>query len=322
MHHGQQSKTKNKTQIYGLFRANTYFCQPNSIIMVLEQGKKVFFISDAHFGLPNREESCRREKLMTDWIDENRHQMQALFMVGDIFDFWWEYKSVIPKGYVRLLGRLADLVDSGIPLHMFWGNHDMWMRHNYFAQEIGAIIHPDEYRTEINSKKFYIAHGDGLGPGDNPYKLLKWGFRNKTIQWLSAGLHPNWFSKIGTSWSSYHKYEHLEVNTFYGNSEFLVQHSLEVLNTEHIDHFVYGHRHTPAQLPIGDNAMYNNLGDWLQHFTYGEFDGTNFSVKSYEKAFTTRQFTRPKPIPGLHASQPFGHESEANQTQTPPPAAD
>lgn len=248
--------------------------------ITLQQGQKVYFVSDAHFGLPNREESLVRERKMIQWVEETRVDAAAYFLVGDIFDYWWEYKRSVPSGFVRLLAKFAELVESGIPVHFFWGNHDMWCRHNYFASELGWTVHQNELEVQINNKLFFIHHGDGLGGKDVGYNLLKWGFRNKFLQWGFSQLHPDFGQWLGHTWSSHRKYGQHE-NVFYNEGEFLVDHARAKLKNKHYDFFVHGHRHTPVVYKLSEQSAYVNTGDWLQHFTYGVFDGNFFHLLNY-----------------------------------------
>ncbi len=247
----------------------------------LKEGKKAYFVSDAHFGLPSHGESLKREKLMVKWLDETRDQAQAYFLVGDIFDFWWEYKRSVPRGFSRVMGRLGEISDSGTPIHFFWGNHDMWCRHDYLEEELGVIMHKDELEIEISGKHFFIHHGDGLGGKDPGYKFLKWAFRNRALQWGFSQLHPDFGQWVGHTWSSHRKYGQMEKYTFWGEKEFLVEHARERLKEKHYDYFVHGHRHTPVIFPVAEGSVYVNTGDWLQHFTFGEFDGENFKLLNY-----------------------------------------
>lgn len=252
--------------------------------------KKYYFASDLHLGLPNFEESLKREKLFVKWLDEIKHDAQAIFLLGDIFDFWWEWKRVIPKGFTRFLGKLSELSDSGIEIHYFVGNHDIWV-FNYLEKETGVRIHRSNLTITLFDKKFYLTHGDGLGPGDYSYKILKKIFHNSFLQWCYSRLHPNFGMWIGQSWSQdrrsvIKKYE------FKGEeNEWLIVHSKQVLLKENFDYFVYGHRHIPMILKISDSANYVNLGDWLYNFTFGVFDGNSFDLKSYKTHYTNTTTT-------------------------------
>lgn len=137
--------------------------------MQLPPGKKVYFLSDFHLGAPDQVQSLAREKKIVAFLEEVRHDAATIFIVGDMFDFWYEYRKVVPKGYVRLLGKLAEITDSGIPIHFFVGNHDMWMT-DYFQKELNIPVYFKPVPFEFSGKKFLVGHGDGLGPGDHGYK--------------------------------------------------------------------------------------------------------------------------------------------------------
>ena len=249
----------------------------------LEPNKKVYFASDQHFGAPNPKESKVREEKFIRWLDEIKADAQVLFLMGDLFDFWHEWHHVIPKGYVRVLGKLAELKDSGIELFMFVGNHDLWMK-NYFEDEIGCKVFFDKQYFEINGKNFLLAHGDGLGPGDKGYKRMKKLFTNPLAQWAFRWLHPDIAMKVAIYFSTQNKMiSGEEDKAFLGeDKEFLIIYSKEKLKTEPIDYFIYGHRHLPMVLDLENGkAKYINLGDWISYFTYGEFQ-EDFELKSFE----------------------------------------
>lgn len=245
--------------------------------------KNIYFASDFHLGAPNFEESLVREKRIVDWLNFIEPTAKEIFLVGDIFDFWFEYKRAIPKGFVRLQGKIASLTDSGIPVHVFTGNHDMWM-FDYLPKELGIQIYREPIRRTFNGKTFLIGHGDGLGPGDKGYKFLKKVFANKFCQWCFERLHPNfgiWLadrssksSRAATSKSD---------EKFLGEeNEWLAIYSKEVLEKEHIDYFVFGHRHLPLELKVGENSTYFNLGEWINYNTYLLFDGTSAELKTWK----------------------------------------
>jgi UDP-2,3-diacylglucosamine hydrolase len=245
--------------------------------------KKIYFISDIHLGLPPEEKSFEREKLVVSWLDEIKTDAAELYLMGDIFDFWHEYKYVVPKGFTRFLGRLADLADRGIKLHFFSGNHDIWS-YNYFHTELGAEIYHRPIVREINGFKFFLAHGDGLGPGDQSYKLLKWTFRNRFLQFLFARLHPNFALWLGKAWSKRSRYAKGIVSEEFVSEENELQivFAKEQLSSEHFDFFIFGHRHIPLDIQIAENSRVINLGDWIYSYTYGEFDGREFILKQYK----------------------------------------
>ncbi len=243
--------------------------------------RKTYFISDIHLGLPNRKKSLQREKLLVEWLDTIKNDAETVYFVGDIFDFWWEYKSVVPRGYVRFLGKIAELSDAGINIVFFTGNHDIWMK-DYLSNELGITILHQELKTNIGGKKFYIAHGDGLGPGDRNYKFLKKIFTNKFLQWCFTRLHPNFAFYIAEQWSHGRRKKEKQYKFYGTDKELLILHSKNVLEKEHFDYFIFGHRHFPFILDIGQKSKHINLGDWLVHFTFGMFDGENFSLKTYK----------------------------------------
>lgn len=202
-----------------------------------------------------------------------------LYLVGDLFDVWFEYRNVIPKGHTRFLGKLAELRDSGLPIEAFTGNHDLWMR-GYFEEELGIPVHHEPIRRTFNGKNFLIAHGDGLGPGDHGYKALKKVLRNPLSQWLYRRLHPDtgvglagWMSRLGP------KHEDGEEEVFQGaDREWLVQYALDILKKEPVDYFIFGHRHLALEYPLPGDALYINLGDWIRYNSYGVFDGHQLNL--------------------------------------------
>lgn len=249
----------------------------------LELDKKVFFASDFHLGTPTHEQSRIREQKIVKWLRSIQHEAGAIFLVGDIFDFWFEYKRAIPKGFARLQGVLAEFTDSGIPVVFFTGNHDLWM-FDYFTEELGIDVYHKPHVWTINQKKFYVGHGDGLGPGDRKYKLIKKVFTNKLAQWMFARLHPNFGIGFAGMWSKHSRAKNMtKDDQFFGEQEWLWQYSREIENAEHHDYYVFGHRHLPLDLKVGENSRYINLGEWLHYQTYGCFDGNTLSLKAFEK---------------------------------------
>ncbi|WP_417590504.1 UDP-2,3-diacylglucosamine diphosphatase [Owenweeksia hongkongensis] len=250
--------------------------------MQLENGKKIYFASDLHLGAPNYEESLKRERHFVKWLEEIRHDAAEIFIVGDLFDFWFEYKKAVPRGFVRVLGKLAEIVDSGIPIHMFTGNHDMWI-FDYLPQEIGVTLYRKPIEREWDGKKFLIGHGDGLGPGDHGYKFIKKVFSNPFLQWSFARLHPNFGIGLADYFSKKSRAKTGDDDAvFLGEeNEWLVIYCKEVLKKEHFDFFIFGHRHLPLNIELKPDSHYINLGDWIQYFTYGEFDGETMELKDY-----------------------------------------
>lgn len=248
----------------------------------LDPGKKVYFASDQHFGIPNATESRKREDRFIRWMDEIKADAQIIFLMGDLFDFWHEWKYVVPKGYIRVLGKIAELKDSGIEIYFFVGNHDLWMK-NYFQEELGIPVFFEKQYFEINNRQFLLAHGDGLGPGDKGYKRMKKVFTNPLAQWAFRWLHPDIAMRIANYMSQKNKMiSGDEDKQFLGeDKEFLILYSKEKLKTEKINYFVYGHRHLPMVLDLSPDSKYVNLGDWISYFTYGVFDGNSFGLKTY-----------------------------------------
>ncbi|MCF6365462.1 MAG: UDP-2,3-diacylglucosamine diphosphatase [Bacteroidales bacterium] len=253
-------------------------------------GAKTYFISDIHLGLPNNEKSFERELLLIKLLDILKKDAKTIYFVGDIFDFWWEYKYVVPRGYVRFLGKIAELSDSGIKIHFFTGNHDVWMK-SYLSDELGLTIHEKEFAIDISGKKFFIAHGDGLGKGDNGYKFLKRVFTNKFLQWCYSRLHPNFAFSLAKIWSQSRRKKETHYEFKGEDKELLIKFSKDKLKTEHFDYFIFGHRHFPVIIDIGKKSKYVNIGDWLVNFTFVEFDGISlqqFTFRSGEiKKFAT-----------------------------------
>ena len=248
----------------------------------LDPGKNVYFASDQHFGIPNATESRKREDRFIRWMDEIKADAQIIFLMGDLFDFWHEWKYVVPKGYIRVLGKIAELKDSGIEIYFFVGNHDLWMK-NYFQEELGIPVFFEKQYFEINNRQFLLAHGDGLGPGDKGYKRMKKVFTNPLAQWAFRWLHPDIAMRIANYMSQKNKMiSGDEDKQFLGeDKEFLILYSKEKLKTEKINYFVYGHRHLPMVLDLSPDSKYVNLGDWISYFTYGVFDGNSFGLKTY-----------------------------------------
>ena len=246
--------------------------------------KNIYFLSDFHLGAPNAVESLKREKRIVQFLDAIKNDAQQIFIVGDMFDFWFEYKLVVPRGYTRLLGKLAELTDFGIKIHFFAGNHDMWMR-DYFQNELNIPVYYQPTPFEFNGKKFLIGHGDGQGPGDHGYKFLKKLFRNPLCQWMFGILPPyfglgiaNYFSKKSRELASQ------KVEVFLGEeNEWLIIYCKEVLQKEQYDYFIFGHRHLPIDYTLNENSRYINLGEWINYDSYAVFNGETTELKYFNK---------------------------------------
>lgn len=255
------------------------------------KNSKIYFASDFHLGIPDHESSLIREKKLVRWLDMVSQDADEIFLMGDIFDFWFEYKYVVPKGYVRLLGKIAEITDKGIPVHVFRGNHDIWA-FDYLNKELNVVLHRKPMIREFDGKKFFLAHGDGLGPGDTGYKILKKVFEFKPNQFLFRWLHPDIGSWMGLFFSKrsrlanvakYNKEEkngnHIELK-----DEMLLHYAKQkALEDPGINYFIFGHRHIPIIEKIGKNAEVVILGDWLLYFTYGVFENGKMSLRYFEK---------------------------------------
>tara|TARA_B100000780_G_scaffold107383_1_gene75119 strand:- start:437 stop:1195 length:759 start_codon:yes stop_codon:yes gene_type:complete len=245
------------------------------------ENKKIYFASDQHLGAPSPEASLPREKKFVAWLDTIKEDAGAVFLLGDLFDFWFEYKTVVPKGFVRVLGKLAELKDAGIDIYFFVGNHDLWMR-DYFQKELDIPVFHEPQEFDINGKLFLIGHGDGLGPGDYGYKRMKKVFTFPFFKWLFRWLHPDIGVKLGHYFSVKNKLISGDEDAqFLGEeNEWLALYCRKKLTEKHYDFFIFGHRHLPLEIELNSSSTYINLGDWIQYFTYGEFMKT-FKLKEF-----------------------------------------
>jgi len=247
-------------------------------------GKKLFFASDFHLGAPTSQESKLREQKIIQWLGEIEEEAAAILLVGDIFDFWFEYKEVIPKGFIPFISKLHQLRERKIPILFFTGNHDLWMK-DYFTQELGIPVYHHPIELSVNGKNILVGHGDGLGPGDKQYKVLKKVFTNPFAQWLFRWLHPDLGVRLAKAWSGHSRISNVEKNEnhFLGEDEWLWQYCKEIETRKHHDYYVFGHRHLPLELEVGTNATYFNLGEWVSQYTYLEFDGLEAKLMEFEK---------------------------------------
>ena len=249
--------------------------------------QKIYFASDFHLGIPDYQSSLEREKKLVAWLEMASTDAAEIFLMGDLFDFWFEYKTAIPRGYARLLGKLAEVTDAGIPVHLFRGNHDMWA-FDYLTKELNIQLHREPEFREFNGKRFYLAHGDGLGPGDNGYKFIKKVFSNPVNQWLFRLLHPDIGIKMALFWSrksrnaAIEKEKKEEYLTLKLIENRLTVHSHELLKQNpDLDYLIYGHYHYPLDTPLTGTARQLVLGDWITHFTYAVFDGEKLELLKY-----------------------------------------
>jgi UDP-2,3-diacylglucosamine hydrolase len=244
--------------------------------------KNIYFASDQHFGAPTPQQSKIREQKFINWLDTIKNDAEHIFLLGDLFDFWFEYKKAVPKGFIRVLGKLAELTDSGIKIHFFVGNHDLWMN-DYFKTELQIETYYKPTEFIFNNKTFLIGHGDGLGPGDKGYKRMKKVFTNSVSKWLYRWLHPD----IGIALAQYLSVKNKLISgqedvKFLGEeNEWLVQYCKLKLTQKHVDYFLFGHRHLPLNIQLNQQSKYVNTGDWITHYTYAVFNGTQLLLKSY-----------------------------------------
>lgn len=245
----------------------------------MRPGQRIHFLSDFHLGVPDTASSLERERRICAFLDEAAKDAAEIHLLGDLFDFWFEWRRAVPRGHVRLLGKMAELTDRGIPVHLHLGNHDMWI-FDYVPGETGVTVHREPIVRIWSDKRFLISHGDGLGPGDHGYKFLKAVFRNPVCQWLFARLHPNFALWLGDFWSGRSRLKSYENDRRWlgEDKEWLVLYCRERLRTEHFDHLIFGHRHLPVDLEVAPGARYVNLGDWITHFTYATFDGRELKL--------------------------------------------
>jgi|TARA_B110000483_G_scaffold108690_1_gene132425 UDP-2,3-diacylglucosamine hydrolase len=254
----------------------------HTLTIDLDQNKKIFFASDFHLGAPNKEGSRSREKKIIRWLETVEKEAAAILLVGDLFDFWFEYDHVVPKGFVRFLNKLAEFSDKGIPIYIFHGNHDMWM-FDYLESEIGATVFSDPIHLKVNDKVLFVGHGDGLGPGDYTFKALRKVFRNKIAQWLFKWIHPDIGVGLANKWSSRSRINHtIEIQEINRENEWLFLYSKKLEADQHFDYYVFGHRHLPLTLDINKESTYINLGEWLNFNSFGVFDGTDFQIDYFE----------------------------------------
>ena len=246
-------------------------------------GKKLFFASDFHLGAPNASESKIREKRIIRWLDSIESDAAAIFLVGDIFDFWFEYGEVIPKGFIPFISKISQLRDKKIPIFFFTGNHDLWMK-DYFTEELGIPVYHHPIELLVEGQKILVGHGDGLGPGDRSYKLLKRVFTNPIAKGLFRWFHPDLGIRLAKAWSGHSRISNLQKNEnhFLNEGEWLWTYCKEVEAKIHHDLYIFGHRHLPLELKVSEKSTYFNLGEWVTQNTYLEFDGNNARLKTFE----------------------------------------
>ncbi len=246
--------------------------------------KNVYFLSDAHLGSLAIPHKRTQERRLVRFLDSIKHKAAAIYLLGDMFDFWNEYRYVVPKGYTRFLGKISELTDMGVEVHFFTGNHDLWT-YGYLEEECGMIVHRKPVTTEIYGKLFFIAHGDGLGDPDKKFKFLKWMFHNRTCQRLLNAFHPRWGMWLGLNWAKHSRLKHADGKEppYMGeNREHLVLFTKDYIKSHpNIDYFIYGHRHIELDLMLSRKSRMMIIGDWIWQFTYVVYDGEHIFLEEY-----------------------------------------
>ena len=241
---------------------------------------KIYFASDFHLGLPAGSPPVEREKKVVRWLNSVAHDAKEIYLLGDIFDFWWEYKLVVPRGFTRFLGTVSEITDSGIPVHFFTGNHDMWVG-DYLSGECGMIIHTSPFTAIFDGKKFHLAHGEGLGTKSTGYKILLSIFRNKPLQVMYSALHPSIGIGIGHRWSLSSRLGKGITKEFLGeDKEDLIRYARSILEKDKIDYFIFGHRHLAMTYKLQPETEIVFLGDWIKNGSYAEWDGNMLTFKT------------------------------------------
>ncbi|MDZ4668853.1 MAG: UDP-2,3-diacylglucosamine diphosphatase [bacterium] len=245
--------------------------------------KKIYFASDFHLGIPDEVSSFEREKRIVRWLNQIQGDCEELFLLGDLFDFWFEYKLVVPKGFIRLQAKIAEFTDAGIPVHVFHGNHDLW-QFGYFEKELGVTVHAKPIYRKLGNEQFFIGHGDGLGSGQHKFKLILWIYRNSFFQRLFAFFHPSIGMGLANWLSHQSKLKTFDGNfTFYDENEYLIQHCRSLIAAgDTSKYFVFGHRHLPMLFDLGGGQTYANLGDWIGYNTYAVYDGHALKIEKFE----------------------------------------
>lgn len=242
--------------------------------------KNIYFIADLHLGLPLYEPKVR-EKKVVDFLNSIKDSASDIYLLGDVFDFWWEYKYVVPRGYVRFLATLAAITEAGVRVRYFIGNHDVWAK-DYLEEECGVKVYHEPSEIELEGKRFFLAHGDGLGNGDRVYKFLKWIFHNKFLQKIFGAIHPRWGIGFGYAWSKSSRLSKGIATPFKGKEENLYKFAVEKSTKNPVDYFIFGHRHTPVNIDLPTGAQMIILGDWIANPSYAIFDGKQLELKSIQ----------------------------------------
>jgi len=252
---------------------------------------KIYFASDFHLGLNAGPDPLERERKVVRWLHTIAPDAQAIYLLGDVFDFWWEYKLVVPRGFTRFLGTLSSITDSGIPVHFFTGNHDMWVS-DYLSGECGVVIHTSPVTMTSGSRKFHLAHGEGLGTTNTGYKILLSIFRNKPLRFLYSALHPSIGVGIGHRWSLNSRLgKGISLNFLGEEKEDLIRYARTILATDKIDYFIFGHRHLVLSYRLREGSEIIFLGDWVRNGSYAEWDGNEIYLREFNQPGNSSTFT-------------------------------
>lgn len=247
--------------------------------------KNIYFLADAHLGCRSIPHERTRQRRLTRFLDQIKTKAQAIYLLGDMFDFWYEYKTTVPRGYTRILGKISELTDNGVEVHFFVGNHDLWCT-DYLVKECGVTLHTEPLTIEIADKIFYLAHGDGLGDTSRSFKILRYIFHSPTCRTLFSAIHPRWGIEFGLRWAAANRTRHTTDGgdpPYMGeNQEPLVVYSKKYLrNHPEINYFIFGHRHIELDIMLTHTTRMLILGDWIKQFTYAVFDGQNIYLENY-----------------------------------------
>ncbi len=242
----------------------------------LSEDTKVYLASDFHFGVPNMESSRKREEKVIAWLNAIENDASGIILVGDIFDFWFEYRHVVPKGHLRFFAKILSLRKRNIPVIFFTGNHDLWMK-DYLKEELDINIYTSPETFQIGNKIVYVGHGDGLGPGDRKFKFFKGIFTSSLAQWAFRWFHPDLGIALAKKWSASSR-EDPDDLTFLEEKEWLIQHSREIDAQTHHDLYIYGHRHHAIHYPLSAKSDYYNLGEWVTDSHYLEISSTQVQL--------------------------------------------
>lgn len=248
----------------------------------MENKSKIYFLSDVHLGSSSHTDGYDTERKLCRWLDMVKRDAKAVYLLGDIFDYWFEYKYVVPKGFVRVLGKLAELTDSGVEIHFFIGNHDIWLT-DYLDRECGLILHFEPFVAQYDDTRFYLAHGDGLGDDNKLFGILRKIFHSRFLRKCYSAIHPRWTVPLAHAWSNHSRKSGGEWEYFGEDKEHLVLFAKQKLKEmPDVNFFVFGHRHILLDLSISDTARVAILGDWIRYFSYGVFEEGNFELRTFE----------------------------------------